>query len=107
MYCDRSQKTSQRVKYDSQATRLHLVLHFLFFTRCDVICDLLQYTRKNVKFGVLPIFRKGLESEVLCHVSLLQRAFAQNVRPRLLCILTMYQTFIFRYIFLLMCNVFC
>ena len=39
VYCNRSQKTSQRVKNNSHATR-----SFLFFTRCDVICDLLQYT---------------------------------------------------------------
>ena len=44
VYCNRSQKTSQRVKNNSHATRLRLVL-FLFFTRCDVMCDLLQYTR--------------------------------------------------------------
>ena len=45
LYCDRSQKTSQRVKNNSHTTQLHLMLYFLFFTRCDVICDLLQYTR--------------------------------------------------------------
>ena len=45
VYCDRSRKTSQRVKNDSHVTRLHLVSYFLFFTSCDVICDLLQYTR--------------------------------------------------------------
>ena len=44
VYCNRSQKTSQRVK-NSGATRLRLVSYFLFFTRCDVIFDLLQYTR--------------------------------------------------------------
>ena len=37
VYCNRSQKTSQRVKNVLSRT-------FLFFTRCDVICDLLQYT---------------------------------------------------------------
>ena len=42
VYCNRSQMTSQRVKNRSHAT--HLVSYFLFFTRCDVICDLLQYT---------------------------------------------------------------
>ena len=30
VYCNRSQKTSSRT--------------FLFFTRCDIFCDLLQYT---------------------------------------------------------------
>ena len=38
VYCNGSQKTSQHVKNNSHATRL------LFFTRFDVICDLLQYT---------------------------------------------------------------
>ena len=48
--CNRSQMTSQRVKNNSHATRLRLVLRLVFFTRYDVICDLLQYThaRKNV-----------------------------------------------------------
>ena len=45
VYCNRSQKMSQRVKNNSHGTRLRLVSYFLFFTRCDVICDLLQYTR--------------------------------------------------------------
>ena len=48
VYCNRSQKTSQRVKNNSHATRLRLssldfvsCRTFLFFTitRCDVICD--------------------------------------------------------------------
>ena len=43
-YCNKSQKTSQCVKNNSHATRLRLVSYLLFFTRCDVICDLLQYT---------------------------------------------------------------
>ena len=42
VHCNRSQKTSQRVKNNSHATRLRLVSYFLFC--CDVICDLLQYT---------------------------------------------------------------
>ena len=47
----RSQKTSQRVKNNSHATRLCFVSYFLFFTRCDIICNLSQYnTRKNVIF---------------------------------------------------------
>ena len=50
VYCDRPQKTSQRVRNNSHATRLCLVSYFLFFPRCYVICDLLQctHTRKNV-----------------------------------------------------------
>ena len=44
VYCNRSQKTSQRVKNNSHATRLRLVPYFLFFTRCEIICGLLQYT---------------------------------------------------------------
>ena len=39
------------MKNNSHATRLRLVSYFLFFTRCDVICDLLQYTRtENVVY---------------------------------------------------------
>ena len=45
VYFDRSQKTSQRVKNNSHATRFVFVSYFLFFTRYDVIYDLLQYTR--------------------------------------------------------------
>ena len=45
MYCNRSQKTSQRVKNNSHDSRLRLVSYVLYFTCCDVICDLLQYTR--------------------------------------------------------------
>ena len=44
MYCNRSQKTSQRVRNNSHATRLRLVSYFLFFLCCDVIHDPLQYT---------------------------------------------------------------
>ena len=42
-YCNISQKTSGRVKNNSHATPLRFV-YFLFFTRCDVVCDLLLYT---------------------------------------------------------------
>ena len=45
VYCNRSQKTPQRVKNNSHATRLRLVSYFLFFTRYDAFCDLLQYIR--------------------------------------------------------------
>ena len=45
VYCNKSQKTSQRVMNDSHDTRLRLVAYLLFFIRCDVICDPLQYTR--------------------------------------------------------------
>ena len=38
VHCNRSQKTSQRVKNNSHVTLL----------RCDVICDLLQYTRTKI-----------------------------------------------------------
>ena len=37
VYCNWSQKTSQRVKNNCHATRLRLVSYFLFFSRCDVI----------------------------------------------------------------------
>ena len=45
VYCNRSQKTSQFVKNNSHTTRLRLVSYFLFFSRSDVICDFVQYTR--------------------------------------------------------------
>ena len=38
-------KMLQRVKNKTSTTRLRLMSYILFFTRCDVICDLLQYTR--------------------------------------------------------------
>ena len=44
VYCNRSQKTSHRVKNNSYATRLSLLSYVLFFTRCDIFCDVLQYT---------------------------------------------------------------
>ena len=43
VYCNRSQITSQRVK-NKKSTRRSRVAWLLFFTRCDVFCDLLQYT---------------------------------------------------------------
>ena len=46
VYCNRSLKTSQRVKNNRHATRLRLV-YFLFVIRCDIISDLLQYTRRG------------------------------------------------------------
>ena len=42
---------SQGVKNNSDTTRLRLVAYFLFFTRCDAVCDLLQNTRTE-KFNV-------------------------------------------------------
>ena len=45
VHCKRSQKTSQRVKNNCHASTLSRVVLFCFFTRYDVICDLLQYTR--------------------------------------------------------------
>ena len=69
LYCNRSQKTSQRVKNNSHATRLRLVSYFLFFTRCDVICDLLQYTHTekcylfvNYEIHFLHNYKLGLRS---------------------------------------------
>ena len=45
VYCNRSQETSQCVKNNMQSRHSTLSRVFLFFTRCVVICDLLQYTR--------------------------------------------------------------
>ena len=56
VYCNRSQKTSQRVKnkeYDKRRSRL------LFFTRCDVFCDLLQYSRSE-KCNLFVLYNKNL-----------------------------------------------
>ena len=44
VYCNRWQKTSQHVKNKKYHTRRSRVGWLLFFTRCDVFCDLLQYT---------------------------------------------------------------
>ena len=46
MYCNRSQKTSQRVKNNSHATRICLVSYFLFF--CLYITDYSTHARKIV-----------------------------------------------------------
>ena len=37
VYCNRSHKTSLRVKNNSRATRLRLVSYFLFLTCCDAV----------------------------------------------------------------------
>ena len=44
MYCNRSQMTSQRVKNKKYDMRRSRVVWLLLLTRCDVFCDLLQYT---------------------------------------------------------------
>ena len=54
VYCNRSQMTSQCVKNKKYGTRRSRVLWLLFFTRCDVFCDLLQYTRTE-KFNTIKI----------------------------------------------------
>ena len=46
VYCNRSQKTSQRVKNNSHATRICLVSYFLFF--CLYITDYSTHARKIV-----------------------------------------------------------
>ena len=56
MNCNISQKTSQRVKNNSHLTRLRLVSYFLFFTHCDVICDLLQCTHTEKYHLILSQF---------------------------------------------------
>ena len=55
VYCNRSQKTSQDVKNNSHATRPCLASYFLFFARCDVINDLLQYTNGKCNLFVIYI----------------------------------------------------
>ena len=50
VYCNRSQKTSHRIRNSSHATQLRLVSYFSFFRGCDVICDQLQYTQQNLIF---------------------------------------------------------
>ena len=62
VHCNRSQKKSQRVKNNSHATLLCLVSHFLFFTHCYVVYDLLQnteystHTRENVIYLLIDIY---------------------------------------------------
>ena len=48
VYCNRSKMTSQRVKNKKYDTRRSRVAP-LFFTRCDVFCDLLQYTHTHTE----------------------------------------------------------
>ena len=71
VYCNRSQKTSQRVKNNSHATRLCLVSYFLFFIRCDVKCDLLQDTQTEKCYYLLsttlPTISNG-SSYLLCEL---------------------------------------
>ena len=50
VYCNRSQKTSQPVKNNKYETRRSRVVCLLSFTRCDVFCDLLQYTHKEKRY---------------------------------------------------------
>ena len=44
VYCTKSQMTSEREKNKKYDTRRSRVVWLLFFTNCDVFCDLLQYT---------------------------------------------------------------
>ena len=44
VYCNRSQKTSERIKTTVMQLDFVSCRIFLFFARCDVIWDLLQYT---------------------------------------------------------------
>ena len=64
VYCNRSEKTSQCVKNSNHATRLRLVSYFLFFTRCDVICDLLQYTHMGKCYLLSTSHFLKMESEI-------------------------------------------
>ena len=50
VYCNRSQKTSQPVMNNKYETRRSRVAWLLSFTRCDVFCDLLQYTHKEKRY---------------------------------------------------------
>ena len=51
VYCNRSQKTSQRVKNNSRATRLRLVSYFLvLYTLWRHLWSITVHTRKNVLY---------------------------------------------------------
>ena len=51
VYCNRSQKTSQRVKNNSHATRLRLVSYFLvLYTLWRPLWSIAVHTRKNVTY---------------------------------------------------------
>ena len=45
---DQMQKRLQRVKNNIRATRLRPVSYVFCFTRCDIMCGLLQYTRTEM-----------------------------------------------------------
>ena len=72
IYCNRSQKTSQCAKNNSHATRLRLLSYFVFFTRCNVICDLLQYTHTEK----CNLFVKYKTIEI--HITLLGFNYSEN-----------------------------
>ena len=44
VYCNRSLMMSQRERIKKYNTRRSWVAWLLFFTRCDIFCDVLQYT---------------------------------------------------------------
>ena len=52
VYCDRSQKTSQRVKNNSHAIRLRLVSYFFCSSQADIISDVFIKAYRHI---ILPI----------------------------------------------------
>ena len=60
--CNRLQLTSQCVKTKEYGTRRSRVAWLLYITRCDVFCDLLQYTYNKNSNGLLKDFG-GVKNE--------------------------------------------
>ena len=67
VYCNRSHMTSQSCK-EQKSTRRSRVA-WLFFTRCDIFCGLLQYThtRKGVTYLFSTIKIQMVYSSILWH----------------------------------------
>ena len=60
VYCNRSQMTSLRVKNKNYDTKRSRVAWLWFFTRCDVFCDLLQYTHTHTeKCNLFVLYNKN------------------------------------------------
>ena len=65
VYCNRSQNMSQLVKNNSHSLDFGRCCTFWFFTGCDVICDLLQYTH----IETCNIFVKYIHTSVIYKIT--------------------------------------
>ena len=64
VYCNRSQIMAQRIT-NKKYTRRSRVAWLLFFTRCDVFCDLLQYTGME-KCNLFVLYNKNWNILLWC-----------------------------------------